>query len=158
MFCLAFRGSSGCAHVVKTSLRWPWILLQLDDLRHVRRWKPYSVSIGLLTRRGQWQAALQLFVELRRQRIATGSGTVAAALMACRQASRWEEALRLEGKELSEVGRNGLVSALVRGQQVEMALERAGAVGSYNSMLMSVGSCKSYVAVGAAHPREDARI
>ena len=124
---------------MKTSkLRWPWLLERLDDLRRLRRLKPYSVSIGLLTRSHRWPAALRLFEELRRQRISTGAGTVAAALMACRQASRWEDALRFEAFRLSSVGRNGLVSALVRGYHVEMALKRADSVGSYNSMLMSL--------------------
>ena len=106
---------------------------------------PYSASISFLNKIAQWQASLQVLqVPFHQLRIFVDTGLFAAAFMACRLGTSWELSISFLQKAhsasvpLDDVCRNGLVSALVRGNKISAAMDLAESVANFNSILMAL--------------------
>lgn len=150
-----FKSSRGRPDAITCSLllkatgpeQWQQVLDYLAQLQTSGAYQDlilYSSFISWLTRSEQWQAALQVFDELPLQRLSPDIGVFAAAFMACRRGACWERSLSLleeaERQEVSldDVSRNGIVSALVSGGHVQMALKQAESASNFNSILMAL--------------------
>lgn len=106
---------------------------------------PYSASISFLNKIAQWQASLQVLqVPFQQLRIFVDTGMFAAAFTACRLGTSWELSISFLQKAhsasvpLDDVCRNGLVSALVRGNKISTAMDLAESVANFNSILMAL--------------------
>ena len=105
---------------------------------------PYAAAMSFLNKLAKWQASLQVFQVARQQQIVADTRLFAAAFTACRLGAAWELSIcflqnaKSSRIPLDDVGRNGLVSALVRGSQVATAMDFAENVANINSMLMSL--------------------
>lgn len=106
---------------------------------------PYSASISFLNKIAQWQASLEVLqVPFQQLRIFVDTGMFAAAFTACRLGTSWELSISFLQKAHSasvpvdDVCRNGLVSALVRGNKISTAMDLAESVANFNSILMAL--------------------
>ena len=106
---------------------------------------PYSASISFLNKIAQWQASLQVLqVPFQQLRIFVDTGLFAAAFTACRLGTSWELSMSFlqnahsASVPLDDVCRNGLVSALVRGNKISAAMDLAESVANFNSILMAL--------------------